>query len=115
MLAWGTLRNTDVAPSLIEFRPTIAAANQVKSVTVRGWDVETKKPIEVKATPDNTADVMGQQGERGADAATELGGQTGKDEVIVGQLVSTEEEALQLAQSRAGEALLRIQDRQGQS
>jgi phage protein D len=99
VLAWGTLRNTDVAPSLIDFRPTIAAANQVKSVTVRGWDVDKKKPIEVKATPDNTADVMGQKGERGADAATQLGGETGKNEVIVGKFVSSEEEAFQLAKA----------------
>jgi phage protein D len=99
VLAWGTLRNTDVAPSLIDFRPTIAAANQVKSVTVRGWDAEKKKAIEVKATPDNTADVMGQKGQRGADAATQLGGETGKDEVIVGQHVSSEEEAFRIARS----------------
>jgi uncharacterized protein len=106
VLAWGTLRNTDVAPSLIDFRPTIAAANQVKSVTVRGWDADKKKPIEVKATPENTADVMGQKGQRGADAATQLSGEVGKDEVIVGKdevvverFVSTEEEAFQLAKA----------------
>jgi phage protein D len=99
VLAWGTLRNTDVAPSLIDFRPTIAAANQVKSVTVRGWDVDKKQAIEVKAIPDNTADVMGQKGERGADAATQLGGETGKDEVIVGEFVHSEEEAFRLAKA----------------
>jgi uncharacterized protein len=100
VLAWGTLRNTDVAPSLIDFRPTIAAANQVKSVTVRGWDVDKKKPFEVKATPDNTADVMGQEGERGADAATQLGGKVGKDEVVVERFFATEEEAFQFAKAR---------------
>ena len=29
----------DVTPSMIEFKPTITAAEQVQSVTVRGWDV----------------------------------------------------------------------------
>ena len=37
------LRNTDVAPSLIEFKPTMAAGDQVQSVTVRGWDPETQE------------------------------------------------------------------------
>jgi phage protein D len=100
VLAWGTLRNTDVAPSLIEFKPTIAASNQVKSVTVRGWDAEKKQAIEVKATPENTADVMGVEGERGTDAATELGGKAGRDDVVVERFVSSEAEAMSLAKSR---------------
>jgi Bacteriophage probable baseplate hub protein len=99
VLAWGTLRNTDVAPSLIEFKPTIAASHQVKSVTVRGWDADTKKPISVTATPGNTADVMGQPGGKGTDAATELGGQVGKEEVVVERYVETEEEAMALAKA----------------
>jgi phage protein D len=99
VLAWGTLRNTDVAPSLIEFRPTIAAANQVKSVTVKGWDAKTKKPISVKATPENTDDVIGVKGGRGTDAAADLGGKIGKENVVIGQFVATEEEAMTLAKS----------------
>lgn len=100
VLAWGTMRNTDVEPSLIEFRPTIAASNQVKSVTVRGWDPETKKAISVTATPENTADVMGVHGERGTDAATELGGKAGREDVVVERYVESEEEAMALAKSR---------------
>ncbi len=99
VLAWGTLRNTDVQPSMIEFKPTIAAANQVKSVTVKGWDVRTKKAISVTATSDNTADVMGTSGGRGTDAATELGGQTGREDVVVHRYVESEEEAMTLAKS----------------
>jgi len=99
VLAWGTMLDTDVAPSLIDFKPTIAAANQVKSVTVKGWDVETKKAISAKATPENTADVMGVPGERGTDAATELGGKTGREDVVVECYVESEEEAMSLAKA----------------
>jgi len=33
--------------SLIEFKPSLSTANQWKSVTVRGWDRQTQKPINV--------------------------------------------------------------------
>ena len=36
-LAWGR--------SLIEFKPTLTTANQIQSVTVRGWDRTRKEPI----------------------------------------------------------------------
>jgi phage protein D len=36
--------------SLISFQPTLQTAKQVNSVTVRGWNVQTKKPIEKTAT-----------------------------------------------------------------
>jgi phage protein D len=36
-LAWGA--------TLMEFKPSLSTANQWKSVTVRGWDRATKKPI----------------------------------------------------------------------
>jgi uncharacterized protein len=36
--------------SLISFQPTLQTAKQVNSVTVRGWNVQTKKPIEETAT-----------------------------------------------------------------
>jgi len=39
--------------SLIEFKPTLTTANQVRSVTVRGWDRATKKPIEEKVDLDD--------------------------------------------------------------
>jgi len=39
--------------SLIEFRPTLTTANQVKSVTVRGWNRKTKEPINETVTLDD--------------------------------------------------------------
>lgn len=44
-LGWGR--------SLLEFKPTLTTANQVKSVTVRGWDRAAKKPIEEKVDLDD--------------------------------------------------------------
>jgi phage protein D len=36
--------------SLIDFKPTLTTANQVRSVTVKGWNITTKKPIVGKAS-----------------------------------------------------------------
>jgi phage protein D len=44
-LAWGK--------SLIEFKPTLTTANQVKSVTVHGWNRRTKQPIVATVTIDD--------------------------------------------------------------
>jgi len=44
-LSWGK--------SLIEFKPTLTTANQVKSVTVHGWNRSSKKPIAGTATIDD--------------------------------------------------------------
>ena len=38
--------------SLIDFKPTLTTANQVKSVTVNGWDRKTKQPIRGTAAVD---------------------------------------------------------------
>ena len=43
--------------SLASFHPTYATARQLQSVTVRGWDRKTKKPIEGKATLDDVKDI----------------------------------------------------------
>jgi phage protein D len=43
-LKWGV--------SLIDFKPTLTTANQVKSVTVNGWDRGTKQPIRGTASVD---------------------------------------------------------------
>ena len=42
LLEWGK--------SLISFQPTLQTARQVNSVTVKGWNVQTKKPISQTAT-----------------------------------------------------------------
>jgi phage protein D len=39
--------------ALIEFKPTLTTANQVRSVTVRGWDRAAKKAIEEKVDLDD--------------------------------------------------------------
>lgn len=44
-LAWGS--------GLMSFKPSLATANQWKSVTVRGWDRQTQKPIVVKVGQDD--------------------------------------------------------------
>ena len=49
VLEWGK--------SLVNFHPTYATARQLQSVTVRGWDRKTKKPIEGKATLDDVKDI----------------------------------------------------------
>jgi phage protein D len=40
--------------SLVDFHPTLTTANQVKSVTVHGWNRNTKKPIAETATLDDS-------------------------------------------------------------
>ncbi len=44
-LGWGR--------SLMEFKPSLTTANQVKSVTVRGWNRATKQPISEKVSIDD--------------------------------------------------------------
>lgn len=44
-LSWGK--------SLVEFKPTLTTANQIKSVTVRGWNRRTKQPIAETVTIDD--------------------------------------------------------------
>jgi phage protein D len=39
--------------SLIDFKPTLTTANQVKNVTVNGWDRKARKPISGKASLDD--------------------------------------------------------------
>ena len=99
VLRWGTVRNADVAPNLIEFKPTITAGNQVKSVTVRGWDPTRKQAITQKATPANTSGVRGPKGKTGPDAAAELSNGSGREDVVVDRPVASDEEALALAKA----------------
>jgi len=40
----------DWGKSLIDFKPTLTTHNQIKSVTVMGWNRRTKKPIVAKST-----------------------------------------------------------------
>jgi uncharacterized protein len=43
----------DWGRTLIDFKPTLTTSNQFKSVTVRGWDRKTQKPIEEKVNFDD--------------------------------------------------------------
>jgi len=99
VLAWGWLRNADVSPSLISFKPTITAGDQVQSVEVRGWDPDTKQAIVQKATPDNTPGVKQAGQISGPDAAALIGGGEGRREVVVDRPVANADEALALARA----------------
>jgi hypothetical protein len=39
--------------SLVDFKPTLTTANQIKSVTVNGWNRATKQPINATVTLDD--------------------------------------------------------------
>jgi uncharacterized protein len=102
-LAWGSLRNTDTPPSLIEFKPTITAADQIQSVTVRGWDPEIKEPIEYTAKPTTTPGVTGDQSATGPAAAARIAGEDARQETVVDAPVASVEEAQRLAEALLAE------------
>jgi phage protein D len=108
-LAWGGMRNTDIPPSLIEFKPVLAAGDQVQSVTVRGWDPKTKKKISQTATRANTPGVAQIDNTNGPEAAATMGGTSeAKREVVVDRPVASEEEALKVAQTILSERAYRF-------
>jgi len=108
-LAWGGMRNTDIPPSLIEFKPVLAAGDQVQSVTVRGWDPKTKKKITQTATRANTPGVAQIDNTNGPEAAATMGGTSeAKREVVVDRPVASEEEALKVAQAILSERAYRL-------
>lgn len=107
-LAWGTLQKASplsksTPPSLIEFKPTISASDQVQSVTVRGWDVDRKKAIEHTAKAATTPGVSGSGDDTGPAAAEQVGGSAAKKEIVVNAPVATLEEARHLAESLLAE------------
>jgi phage protein D len=84
--AWGE--------SLKSFSPTLTMSNQVKQVTVRGWDEETMEPITATAT---AQDIVGASGNTGpGNAAGAVGG---REDVVIGAAVRTQAEAEELARS----------------
>jgi uncharacterized protein len=107
-LAWGTLRNTDVEPSLLEFKPTMTAADQVQTVTVRGWDPQRKKAIKQTATPENTPGVSVVDATSGPRVAGTIAGPQGREEVVVQRHVTSDEEALKLAKAMLAERAYRF-------
>ena len=103
VLAWGTLRNTDVEPSLVEFKPTMTAAEQVQTVTVRGWDAKRKKAIKQTATPENTPGVAVEATPVARRRRAPSPGPRVARRSWSARLVTTDEEALKLAQSLLAE------------
>jgi Bacteriophage probable baseplate hub protein len=99
VLSWGSLRSTDTEPSLLEFKPNLAAKAQVQQVTVRGWDPVAKKKISQTATADNTPGIPRVDESSGPETAKTIGGAEGRKEVLVDRPVHTDEEAFKLAQS----------------
>ena len=87
-LAWGK--------SLIDFRPTLTTANQVRSVTVRGWDRRTKEPISVTVTLDDLQQQRNQDLYRLIDS--ESCGERG-EEIVVNEPIFTTNEARRRAEA----------------
>lgn len=103
VLAWGSLRNSDTPPSLIEFKPTLAAGDQVQEVTVRGWNPKTKKKISQTANRGNTPGIAAVEQTSGPETAKTIGGPAGRKEIVVDRPVATDEEALNIAQALLAE------------
>lgn len=84
-LKWGV--------SLVEFTPTLTTANQIKSVTVNGWDRTRKKAISVKvALDDKELNVN-------ADMHELLSSCDPREEVVVDKPVYAEKDAKALARA----------------
>lgn len=79
----------DYGRSLIQFSPELSTANQVKSVTVKGWDAKRKQPITYTADRSKLATT-------GIGADVENAVQT-REEIITDIPVHTPEEAETLA------------------
>ncbi len=84
-LRWGV--------SLIDFKPTLTTANQVKSVTVNGWDPTRKKAISVKATLDDKEININQ------DMHELLNSCDPREEIVVDKPVHSEKDAKNVAQA----------------
>jgi phage protein D len=88
--------------SLIDFKPTLTTANQVKSVTVNGWDRTRQRAITAKVT----------LGERGATVNADLhnliSACDAREEIVVDRPVHSEREALELARSILADQLKEI-------
>jgi len=107
-LAWGSLRNTSTPPSMIEFKPTISASDQVQSVTVRAFDTRTNKKITYTAKPKETPGVSGSGEATGPAAAGRVAGAEGKHDVLVDAPVASQEEAKRFAESLLAERAYRF-------
>lgn len=81
--------------SLVDFKPTLTTANQVKSVTVHGWNRKTKKPITVTVGLDDP-----KLKKLNPHLQEFLNVCDPKEEDVVDEPVFSEDEARRLAQDR---------------
>ena len=79
--------------SLIDFKPTLTMANQVRSVTVNGWDRAKKKAFAGKATLDD------KELKINVDLHEVLKNCDPREEIVIDKPVHSEKEAKQLAQA----------------
>jgi phage protein D len=115
-LAWGSLsnptaRSNTAVPlrSMVEFKPTMTIVDQVRSVTVRGWDTTTKQPITHTATAGTTPGLRGRNSDATGPAAVgRLGVAESRNEVVVDAPVVSREEAQRLAESLLAERAYRF-------
>jgi len=77
--------------SLIDFRPTLTTANQIRSVTVKGWDRTRKRQISNKVSLDDPELAVNK------DLHELLSKCDPRDEVVVERPVHTEQEAKSIA------------------
>ena len=87
ILEWGK--------SLLSFQPTFQVANQVAELTVRGWNPQQKKPIEVKVTRKDLKGIVtpSELGVTEPDLAK-------KQEIVIDRPIQNKAEARQLALNR---------------
>jgi phage protein D/phage baseplate assembly protein gpV len=89
VLEWGK--------DLLDFEARLTAANQVKEVIVRGWDLKTKKEIVGQArTPGDTPETG--ESRKGGDAVQSAFGMNSR-EVVIDRPVANQSEAEKMAQS----------------
>lgn len=86
--------------SLISFSPTLTAVHQVSKVTVLGWNPQTKQSFKYTADKKDLPG-LGAAGESGPSTVAEK--MNDREEVVVDQLVLSEQEAKVLAISRLRE------------
>jgi Bacteriophage probable baseplate hub protein len=79
--------------ALIDFKPTLSTAHQVRSVTVQGWNRNTKKKIEVKVDLDDA------ELNRNRDLYRLLERCDPREDVVVNEPVFTEAQAKQRARA----------------
>jgi phage protein D len=95
----------DWGKSLVSFKPTLTMTNQVKEVTVCGWDRKTKAPIKETVTADEVSGLN--------DDLKEFVNKVGRAEVITDRPVHTKDAAKKLARDLLTEQLKKVMEASG--